>query len=95
MNSCVTTTPDQEEMRKRIVARFAGIFERQVRARQYAEGINELVQSTLRRPDIVQSLRQQAAEPWPTSARDAQAFLGTDVANWTRVVRAENIQPPN
>jgi tripartite-type tricarboxylate transporter receptor subunit TctC len=57
--------------------------------------LNEMVQATLRRPDIVQTLKLQAAEPWPTSAREAQAFLATDVARWTKVVRDENIAPPN
>jgi len=57
--------------------------------------LNELVQSTLRRPDIAQTVRGQAAEPWPTSARDAQAFLAADVAKWTQVIRDENIQPAN
>ncbi|GAA4341379.1 tripartite tricarboxylate transporter substrate binding protein [Variovorax defluvii] len=57
--------------------------------------LNEMVQATLRRPEIVQTLKLQAAEPWPTSAREAQAFLATDVARWTKVVRDENIAPPN
>jgi tripartite-type tricarboxylate transporter receptor subunit TctC len=57
--------------------------------------LNDLVQSTLRRPDIAQSLRLQAAEPWPTSAREAQAFLAADVARWTQVIKDENIQPAN
>jgi len=56
--------------------------------------LNEMVQATLRRPDIVQNLKLMAAEPWPTSAREAQAFLGADVARWTKVVRDENIAPP-
>ena len=57
--------------------------------------LNEMVQATLRRPEIVQTLKLQAAEPWPTSAPEAQAFLATDVARWTKVVRDENIAPPN
>ncbi len=57
--------------------------------------LNEMVQATLKRPDIAQSLRQQAADPWPTSAREAQEFLATDVARWTRVIRDENITPGN
>ena len=56
--------------------------------------LNEMVQATLRRPEIVQGLKLQAAEPWPTSAREAQAFLATDVARWTKVVKDENIAPP-
>lgn len=57
--------------------------------------LNDLVQVTLRRPDIVQTLRQQAADPWPTSAREAQDFVAADVARWTKVIRDENITPGN
>ena len=57
--------------------------------------LNEMVQSTLQRPDIVEGLRLQAADPWPTSARDAQAFLATDVARWVKVIRDENITATN
>lgn len=57
--------------------------------------LNDMVQSTLRRPDVAQSLRLQAADPWPTSAQEAQDFLATDVARWTRVIRDENIALPN
>lgn len=37
---------DQTEMRKQVLSRFAGLFERQVRARQYAQSVNALVQTT-------------------------------------------------
>lgn len=57
--------------------------------------LNEMVQATLQRPDIIESLRLQAADPWPTSARDAQAFLATDVARWVKVIRDENITVTN
>ncbi|WP_017758832.1 tripartite tricarboxylate transporter substrate binding protein [Pseudacidovorax intermedius] len=57
--------------------------------------LNDMVQATLRRPEVVQGLKLQAAEPWATSAAEAQAFLATDIARWTRVVREENIAPPS
>ena len=57
--------------------------------------LNDMVQATLRRPDIATTLKLMAAEPWPTSSRDAQAFLATDVNRWTKVVRDEGILPPN
>jgi tripartite-type tricarboxylate transporter receptor subunit TctC len=57
--------------------------------------LNDMVQATLRRPDIVQTLRLQAADPWPTSAREAQDFVANDVARWTKVIRDENITPGN
>ena len=47
MNSRVPEVAiDQTEMRKQVLARFAGLFERQVRARQYAQNVNALVQAT-------------------------------------------------
>ncbi|TFZ04998.1 tripartite tricarboxylate transporter substrate binding protein [Ramlibacter rhizophilus] len=57
--------------------------------------LNAMVQATLAKPAIQQTLRAQAAEPWPSSAREAQEFLATDVARWTRVIRDENITTGN
>lgn len=57
--------------------------------------LNAMVQATLRRPEIVQGLQLQAAEPWPTTSAEAQAFLAKDVEHWTKVVRSENIALPN
>jgi tripartite-type tricarboxylate transporter receptor subunit TctC len=57
--------------------------------------LNTMMQAMLRRPDIQATLKAMAAEPWPTSASEAQAFLATDVNRWTKVVRDEGILPPN
>jgi tripartite-type tricarboxylate transporter receptor subunit TctC len=57
--------------------------------------LNEMVQATLQRPDILEVLKLQAADPWPTSARDAQSFLAADVARWVKVIRDENITVTN
>lgn len=88
MNSRAAATPDQEEMRKRIVARFAGIFERQVRARQYAEGINELVQST--HTEVMELLQQSvhrlAASELDTAGKQRiGAGLHAAVARFSRL----------
>jgi diguanylate cyclase (GGDEF)-like protein len=89
LNSCVAAaTPDQEEMRKRIVARFAGIFERQVRARQYAEGINELVQST--HAEVMQLLQQSVNRLADSELDDVEklhigAGLDAAVARFSRL----------
>ena len=53
--------------------------------------VNELVRSTLARPDIQETLRVQAAEPWASTPQEAQDFLAKDVKHWTQVVRAANI----
>jgi len=53
--------------------------------------LNEMVRSTLARPDVIDGLRAQAAEPWSSSPADAQAFLKADVARWTKVIVDEKI----
>ena len=52
----VDLSPEQGLLRKKIIARFAGIFEREVRARHYAHGVNELVRSTHR--EVMQLLQK-------------------------------------
>ncbi len=60
-----------------------------------ARRINELVREALTRPDVLETLRSQAAEPGlPLSPQEAQAFLARDVAHWTQVIRAEKITAP-
>ncbi|MBL8290147.1 MAG: tripartite tricarboxylate transporter substrate binding protein [Rubrivivax sp.] len=56
--------------------------------------LNEMVQSTLARPEIADGLRAQAAIPWPASAAEAQAFLAADVARWTKVIAEAKIVVP-
>ncbi|MFO1287659.1 MAG: tripartite tricarboxylate transporter substrate binding protein [Rubrivivax sp.] len=53
--------------------------------------LNEMMQAMLARPDIADSLRAQAAIPWPASAAEAQAFLAADVARWTKVIAEAKI----
>lgn len=55
--------------------------------------LNELVQSMLARADIAEGLRGQAAVPWAATAAEAQSFLATDVARWTKVITEANISP--
>lgn len=57
--------------------------------------LNEAVHAALKRPDIADKLHAQGAEPWPTTAREAQAFLASEVARWTKAIRDANIQPQN
>lgn len=55
--------------------------------------LNEAVHAALKRPDVLDRMKIQAIEPFPTSPRDAQALLSSEVARWTKVVRDENIPP--
>ncbi len=53
--------------------------------------LNELVRTTLARPEIAESMRMQAAEVWTTTPQEAQAFLAKDVAHWTQVIKDEKV----
>ena len=55
--------------------------------------LNAAVHDALKRPDVIERLRIQATEPWPSTPRAAQELLGSEVARWTKVVRDENIPP--
>jgi tripartite-type tricarboxylate transporter receptor subunit TctC len=55
--------------------------------------LNDAVQVALKRPDVIERLRTQATEPWPSTPRAAQELLTSEVARWTKVVRDENIPP--
>jgi len=55
--------------------------------------LNEAVQVALKRPDVIERLRMQATEPFPSTPRAAQDLLSSEVARWTKVVRDEKIPP--
>lgn len=55
--------------------------------------INEAVQVAQKRPEIVDRLRVQAIEVFPSTPRQAQDLLASEVARWTKVVRDEKIPP--
>ncbi|HKU94732.1 MAG TPA: tripartite tricarboxylate transporter substrate binding protein [Vineibacter sp.] len=56
--------------------------------------LNETTLAILKQPDIVDKIRAQGAEVWGTSPREAQAFLGSEVTRWTKVIRDEKIVAP-
>ena len=53
--------------------------------------LNEAVHTALKRPEIIERLRVQATEPWPSTPKAAQDLLSAEVARWTKVVRDEKI----
>jgi tripartite-type tricarboxylate transporter receptor subunit TctC len=55
--------------------------------------LNDAVQFALKRPDIIDRLRVQAIEVFPSTPKQAQSLLASEVARWTKVVRDENIPP--
>lgn len=57
--------------------------------------LNEAVQATLKRPEVLERLRVQAIEAFPSTPRQAQEMLSSEVTRWTKVVRDEKIPPQN
>ena len=55
--------------------------------------VNAVVGDTLRRPEVVEKLLGLGAETRPSTPREAQAFLASEVARWTKVIRDEKIPP--
>jgi len=53
--------------------------------------LNEAVQAAQKRPEIVERLKAQAIEVFPSTPKAAQELLASEVARWTKVVRDENI----
>ena len=62
---------------------------------QIVSKLNEALHAALNRRDFADKLLVLGAQPWPTSAREAQEFLASEVARWTKVIRDENIQSVN
>jgi tripartite-type tricarboxylate transporter receptor subunit TctC len=56
--------------------------------------LNEATLALLKRPDVADRIRSQGAEVWGTTPNEAQAFLASEVARWTKVIRDERISPP-
>ncbi len=57
--------------------------------------LNEAAHAALNRRDFTDKLLAMGFQPWPTSAREAQDILGSEVARWTKVIRDEKIQSAN
>ncbi|HUN68842.1 MAG TPA: tripartite tricarboxylate transporter substrate binding protein [Burkholderiales bacterium] len=57
--------------------------------------LNEAVHAAQKRPEIIDRLRVQAIEVYPSTPREAQSLLASEVARWTKVVRDEKIPPQN
>jgi tripartite-type tricarboxylate transporter receptor subunit TctC len=55
--------------------------------------LNVVVRDALKRPDIVDKLLGLGAETRPSTPQEAQAFLASEVARWTKVIRDEKIPP--
>ena len=55
--------------------------------------LNSVVRETLKRPDVIEKLLSLGAETRPSSPQEAQAFLASEVARWTKVIRDERIPP--
>lgn len=55
--------------------------------------MNAAVRDTLKRPDVSEKLLTLGAETRPSTPREAQDFLASEVARWTKMIRDEKIPP--
>ncbi len=54
--------------------------------------LNELVHSALNNRSFSEKVLMQGAQPWPTSPREAQEFLASEVSRWTKAIGDSKIQ---
>jgi tripartite-type tricarboxylate transporter receptor subunit TctC len=57
--------------------------------------LNKAVHEALKRPEVGEKLLALGAEVRPTTPAEAQAFVASEVARWTKVIRDEKIPPQN
>jgi len=55
--------------------------------------LNAIVRDVLKRPEVSEKLLSLGAETRPSSPREAQQFLVSEVARWSKVIRDEKIPP--
>ena len=55
--------------------------------------LNGVVRETLKRSEVIEKLLALGAETRPSTPQEAQAFLASEVARWTKVIRDEKIPP--
>jgi tripartite-type tricarboxylate transporter receptor subunit TctC len=51
------------------------------------------IAEVLRMPDVQQSFRRLGLEPAGTTPQEFGAFLGSEIAKWTKVIEAANVKP--
>lgn len=61
--------------------------------REMAAKLSQDIAKALAQPDVRQRLMDVGAEAAPTTAEQFGKLLHTEIAKWTRVVKAANIQP--
>ncbi|MEN9779675.1 MAG: hypothetical protein RL014_823 [Pseudomonadota bacterium] len=54
--------------------------------------LNETLAQVLRAPDLREKLSVEAIEPQPMTPDQFAAFMRTDIARWTQIAKARNIQ---
>ena len=57
--------------------------------------LNQVVHEALKRPEVSEKLLALGAEVRVTDPSGAQAFVASEVARWTKVIRDEKIPPQN
>jgi tripartite-type tricarboxylate transporter receptor subunit TctC len=54
--------------------------------------LNETQVTVLKSPDLREKLAAEAVEPWPMTPEQFGAFIRSEIAQWTALAKARNIQ---
>jgi tripartite-type tricarboxylate transporter receptor subunit TctC len=54
--------------------------------------LNETQVAVLKAPDLAEKLASEAVEPWPMSPEQFGQYIRSEVARWTALAKARNIQ---
>eukprot|EP01032_Pedospumella_encystans_P005250 gene5250-6240_t len=54
--------------------------------------LNETQVAVLKAPDLAEKLASEAVEPWPMTPDQFGKYIGSEIARWTALAKARNIQ---
>ena len=54
--------------------------------------LNETQVAVLKSPDLAEKLAGEAVEPWPMSPEQFGEYIRSEIARWTALAKARNIQ---
>jgi tripartite-type tricarboxylate transporter receptor subunit TctC len=69
-----------------------GVFGPPKMPRPLVMKLNEAIGEILRRPDVVDALLKQGAEAWPSTPEQEGAWVKSELAKWTPLIKASGIK---
>jgi tripartite-type tricarboxylate transporter receptor subunit TctC len=55
--------------------------------------LNTELVKVLKLPEVKAQMLSTATEPWPTSAAEAQDFVGKETVRWAQVIKKAGVKP--